>query len=106
MKCPKCKSTLKKVKVEVEGAKNKATSYQCPKCSYVEFDKSPVAKVVQELKAGESPLKIKQKIVKLSQNRLGLHLNQNIIRSLNLKAGKDVFVSVPDRKRIVQNLKR
>ena len=94
---------MEKVVVEVEGAENKAVSYQCG-CGYVEFEKESAAKVVKELKLKESPLKIKQKIVKLSGNRLGFYFNQNIVRSLNLKAGEEVYLSVPDKKHIVLKL--
>ncbi len=100
MECKKCGRGMKKVMVEVEGAENKATSYQCPS-GHVEFEKESAARVVNELKLKESPLKIKQKIVKLSSNRLGFYFNQNIVRSLNLKAGEEVYISVPDKKRII-----
>jgi len=106
MKCPKCSGKLEKVEVSVEGASQKALSLQCPKCEYVEFDPVSSSKVIDELKRKETPLKIRQKIVKLSHNRLGLYLNQNIIRSLRLKAGEEIFVSVPDKKHIVLNLEK
>ena len=38
MICPKCHSNLKKIKVDVEDAKTKAISYQCPKCDYFTFE--------------------------------------------------------------------
>ena len=63
MKCPNCDSILKKVEVKVSGAMNKAVSYQCPKCGYFEFEPESSRKVVEELR--ETPLKIKQKIIKL-----------------------------------------
>ena len=59
--CPKCNSRLKKIKVDVAGAKNKVISYQCSKCDYFGFDSKSSKKVVEELR--ETPLKIKQKIV-------------------------------------------
>jgi len=99
MKCPKCSSELKKVEVKVQGAKSKAVSYQCPDCDYFEFEPVSSEKVVQELR--ETPLKIKQKIVKLSQDRLGIYFNSNIVRSLDLKKGKDIYASIPDKKHIV-----
>lgn len=98
-KCPKCKSQIKKVNVKVAGAKHKVISYQCPKCSYFEFEPKSSKKVIQELR--ETPLKIKQKIIKLSQDRLGIYLNRDIIKSLNLKSGEEILVSVPDKKRVV-----
>ena len=99
MICPKCSAELKKVEVKVSGAKNKVVSYQCPTCDYFEFEPISSQKVVEELR--ESPLKIKQKIVKLSQDRLGIYFNGHIVRSLNLKKGEDIYVSVPDKKHIV-----
>lgn len=99
MRCPKCSSVLRKVEVSVHGATRKAVSYQCPKCSYFEFEPESSRKVVEELR--EAPLKIKQKIVKLSQDRLGIYFNSHVARSLNLKKGEEVYVSVPDRKHIV-----
>ena len=104
MKCPKCEKNLRKIIVKVEGAEQKAVSFQCAGCEYVEFDPKSSAKIVQELKLKETPLKIKQKIVKLSGDRLGFYFNQNIVRSLNLKSGEEVLVSIPDNKHIVINL--
>ena len=102
MKCPECNVTLKKVKVSVFGAKNKAISYQCSKCDYFEFEPSSSRKVVEELR--ETPLKIKQKVVKLSQDRLGIYFNSNVVRSLGIKKGENIYVSVPDKKHIVLEL--
>jgi len=98
MKCPNCKSELKKVLVSIHGAKNKAVSYQCPKCDYYEFEQSSSKKVVQELQA---VLKLKQTIVKLSQDRLGMYINKDIARSLNLKGGEEILVSLPDKNHIL-----
>ncbi len=102
MKCPKCDSNLRKVKVTVHGAKNKAVSYQCPKCDYFEFEPESSRKVVEELR--ETPLKMQQKIVKLSQDRLGMYFNNHVVRSLGLKKGESINVSVPDKKHIVLEL--
>lgn len=103
MECPNCKSKLKEIKITVRGAEEKAISYQCPKCDYFEFEPKSALKVVEELK--ETHLKIKQKIVKLSQDRLGFYFNRDVIRSLGLKSGEDIYVSVPDKKHIVLELK-
>ncbi|MBI4170677.1 MAG: hypothetical protein HY514_03210 [Candidatus Aenigmarchaeota archaeon] len=103
MKCPECTKKLKKIEIQVEGAESKAISYQCD-CGYAEFEKESAAKVVKELKLKESPLKIKQKIVKLSGDRLGFYFNSHIVRSLKLKPGEEVYVSVPDKKHIVLKL--
>lgn len=101
MKCPKCNSNLRLVRVAVEGAKHKAISLQCTKCNYFEFDEKSSAEVVKELKSRESPLKIRQKIIKLSKGRLGMYINKSIVESLELKAGEEVQVSVPDKNHIV-----
>jgi transposase-like protein len=98
MNCPNCKSELKKIYVAVHGAKNKAVSYQCPKCDYYEFEQSSSKKVVDELK---TTLKIKQTIVKLSQDRLGMYINKDVARSLNLKGGEEILVSLPDKNHIL-----
>ena len=100
--CPKCEANLRKVKVKVAGAKSKVVSYQCPECDYFEFEPASSKKVVEELR--EAPLKIKQKIVKLSQDRLGMYINKDVARSLNLKGGQEVYVSVPDKKHLVVNV--
>ena len=102
MKCPECESNLRKVKVDVHGATNKVISYQCSKCDYFSFEPKSSRRVIEELR--EVPLKIKQKIVKLSQDRLGIYFNNNITRSLNLKKGESIYVSVPDKKHIVLEL--
>ncbi len=102
MKCPKCNGKLRKVEVKVAGASSPAQSLQCTKCDYFEFEKLSSQKTLAELR--ESPLKIKQKIVKISQDRLGIYFNSNVIRSLNLKKGDEIFVSVPDKGTIVLEL--
>lgn len=103
MECPNCKSKLREVKISIHGAESKAISYQCPKCDYFEVEQKSAIKLVDELR--ETHLKIKQKIVKLSQDRLGLYFNRDVIRSLSLKNGEDIYVSVPDKKHIVLELK-
>ena len=102
MKCPKCKSKLRRVEVGIEGAQTKIWSSQCPKCTYFEFDKENQDKVLEELK--EQHLKIKQKVVKLSNNRLGIYFNKHIIESLGLKSGETISVTVPDKNHILINL--
>lgn len=99
IKCPTCDTTLRRILVSVQGAKNKAVSHQCPKCGYYEYEAESSKKVLLELK--EHPLKIRHKIVKLSKDRLGIYFNSNIIRSLALTKGEEVLVSVPDKKHIV-----
>tara|TARA_Y100000310_G_C20459190_1_gene704495 strand:+ start:321 stop:635 length:315 start_codon:yes stop_codon:yes gene_type:complete len=103
MKCPKCDTRLKRVKVEIQGAKSRVMSYQCQKCDYFEFEQKSSKKVIEELRA--TPLKIKQKVIKLSQDRLGIYFNRDVVRCLDLKKGEDIYVSVPDKKHIVLELK-
>jgi hypothetical protein len=98
-KCPNCQSGLRDVAVKVSGAKNKVISHQCSKCDYFEFEQSSSKKVIDEL--NETALRIKQKIVKLSQDRLGMYINKDIARSLNLKGGEEIFVSLPDKNHIL-----
>lgn len=100
--CPKCGKKLARIWVKVEHAKSKALSYQCGKCPWWYFDKPSSEQVLEEIRAHD--LKIKQKLVKLSADRLGIYFNSHIIRSLNLKKGEDVYVSVPDKKHIVIEL--
>lgn len=47
---------------------------------------------------------MKQKIVKLSQDRLGIYLNAHVVRGLKLRKGRDIYVSVPDEKHIIPEL--
>ncbi len=103
MKCPHCNSIVQQVHVAVHGAEQKVTSYQCSKCDYFEFEPTSSQKVIQELR--ETPLKIKQKVIKLSQDRLGIYFNSNIVHSLGLKSGEEIYLSVPDKKHIVMELK-
>lgn len=104
MKCSECNAKLRKVNVAVRGADSKAISYQCTKCDYFEFEPESSRKVIEELI--ETPLKIKQKIIKLSQDRLGVYLNKNVVESLNLRKGEDIYVSIPDKKHIILELKK
>ena len=104
MRCPKCDSELKKIKVKIEDADGPVTSYQCGKCGYFDFEDKSINKAINEIKAKEAPLKIKQKIIKLSHDRLGMYINRDVARSLNLKGGEEVYVSVPDKKHIVVDI--
>jgi hypothetical protein len=104
MICPNCGSKLKKTKVEIEDAKARAISYQCVNCDYFTFDPKSAVEVVREIKEKESPLKLRQSIIKISKDRLGVYFSKDLIRSLDLTAGKHVLISVPDKKRIVLKL--
>ena len=104
MKCPKCSTQLKEIKVKIQEADSPVTSYQCGKCGYFDFESKSMEKAITEIKAKEAPLKIKQKIIKLSHDRLGMYINRDVARSLSLKGGEEVYVSVPDKKHLVVNL--
>ena len=106
MKCPECNNELKRINVKIQDVDSPVTSYQCLKCGYFNFEKSSINKAINEIKEKEAPLKIKQKIIKLSHNRLGMYLNQDIVRSLGLKGGEEIDVSVPNKKKIVIGLKK
>lgn len=105
MKCPNCKSEMERINVSVEGADHQVVSYQCENCGYIAFDQESANLAIMELKLKETPLKIRQKIVKLSKDRLGTYFNSNVIRSLGLKSGEEIYVSVPDKKHIIISLK-
>jgi len=99
MICQKCNAELRKTEVKVYGAKTRVISYQCPKCDYFEFERETSKRVIDELR--ENPLKIKQRVIKLSHNRLGMYFNKNITESLDLKQGEEVLISIPDKKYII-----
>ena len=105
MKCPKCNKELEKIDIEVQDAKSKVKSWQCPDddCMYMKIDQKTANKVIEEIKEKET-LNLKQNIIKLSQGRMGIYLNKDIIRCLNLKPGKEVLISVPDNKHILISL--
>lgn len=106
MLCSECENKMEKIKVKVEDASKKVLSYQCPKCGNFKFEKESATEVINELNQKQrSPLMIHQKVVKLSHDRLGIYFNKHIINSLNLKPGEDIYVSVPDKKHIVLNIK-
>ena len=101
MECPKCNSKMKEVKVKIQDAESPVTSHQCGKCGYFDFEEKSINRAIGEIKAKEAPLKIKQKIIKLSHDRLGMYINRDVARSLNLKGGEEVYVSVPDKNRLI-----
>ena len=101
MECPKCNSKMKEVKVKIQDADSPVTSYQCAECGYFDFEDKSINKAIDEIKAKEAHLTIKQKVIKLSHDRLGMYFNRDIARSLNLRAGEDVYVSVPDKNHMV-----
>ena len=101
MKCKECKNLMRKITVRVEGATRKAIAYECKYCGNIEFDKKSGLRVVAELERKAGPLKVEQKIIKLSHDRLGTYFNKNVVKSINLKAGENVKLVIPDKKHII-----
>ncbi|MFH1073432.1 MAG: hypothetical protein V1743_08445 [Nanoarchaeota archaeon] len=97
---------MKKVEVAIQDAESPVTSHQCSKCGYFEFEEKSIKKAIGQIKVKESPLQIKQKIIKLSQGRLGMYISRDVARSLDLKGGETVYVSVPEKKRMVCDVER
>ena len=104
MKCPQCQAILKEVKVRIQDSESPVTSYQCGACGYFDFEEASITKAIGEIKRKEAPLKIKQKIIKLSHDRLGMYINKDVARSLDLKGGEEVYVSIPDKRHMVIDL--
>jgi len=65
--------------------------------------------MVKEAVAGKGEdypvLMLKHKVTKLSQDRIGIYFNQNLVRSLGLESGMEVLVGVKDKKTIVIRIK-
>ncbi len=101
MKCTECNNLMKEIKVKIQDADTKVNSYQCGKCGHFDFEEKSINKAIQEIKTKEMTLKIKQRIIKLSHDRLGIYINKDVARSLDLRGGEEVFVSVPDKKHFV-----
>jgi DNA-directed RNA polymerase subunit RPC12/RpoP len=102
--CPKCGSRLREVSVAIQDANSPVKSYQCSNCGHFDLEGKSIRRAIDEIKAKEMALNIKQRIIKLSQGRLGMYINKDVARSLNLKGGEEVFVSIPDKKHIVVEL--
>ena len=102
--CPKCNQNMKEVRVKIQDAESPVKSYQCSKCGYFDFEERSMKKAINEIKDKEMALKMNHRIVKLSKDRLGMYFNKHIIHSLNLKAGEEIEISVPDKKHIVLKL--
>jgi len=101
MKCPKCNAQMKEVKVKIQEAEGPVTSYQCGECGYFDFEENSINRAINEIKLKEAPLKIKQKIIKLSHDRIGMYINRDVARSLDLKGGEEILVSIPNKNRVV-----
>ena len=69
---------MKEIKVKIQDADRPVTSYQCAKCGYFDFEEKSINEAINEIKTKESTLAIKQKIIKLSHDRLGMYINRDI----------------------------
>ncbi|HLC63219.1 MAG TPA: hypothetical protein VJJ21_02775 [Candidatus Nanoarchaeia archaeon] len=105
-KCPECESDMREIKVKIQDAESPAISYQCGKCGYFEFEEKSIHKTIKEIRLKETSLTIKQKIIKLSHGRLGMYINKDVARSLRLKGGEEVYVSVPDKNHLLVNVSK
>tara|TARA_Y100000310_G_C20093209_1_gene539255 strand:+ start:49 stop:372 length:324 start_codon:yes stop_codon:yes gene_type:complete len=104
MKCPKCDNKLREVEVKIQDADSLVTSYQCSECNYFDFEDKSMNKAIKEIRLKETPLKIRQKVIKLSRDRLGMYFNKDIVRSLELKGGENIDISIPKENRIIVDL--
>jgi Zn ribbon nucleic-acid-binding protein len=100
-KCPKCGASMKSIAVKIQDADSPVKSYQCGKCGHFDFEARSIRKAISEISAKETALTIRQKVIRLSQGRLGMYLNRDVARSLNLKGGEEVYISVPDKKHFI-----
>lgn len=106
MNCRKCGGKLKKFKVEVEDSDLPSEGFECVKCGELFFDEEKSKAVVANLKRKEllsdlPALSVKQKIVKLSKDRIGFYFNKDIARCADLKPGEEIEVRLLDKKRIL-----
>lgn len=106
MKCKKCGGTLERFAVGVEDSDLPGEGFECKKCGELFFDEKKSRAIVEGLKKKEllkelPALSIRQKIIKLSKDRLGFYFNKDIVRCAKLKAGEPIEVRLLDKKRIM-----
>ena len=106
MKCKKCGGVLKEFNIEVEGSGLHSEGFECTKCGELFFESEKGREIVEDLRQREflkelPALSIKQKVVKLSKDRLGFYFNKDIARCVNLKPGEEIQVRLLDKKRIL-----
>ena len=92
--CPNCRLELKEAELLIE----ETLRYQCPSCHYSNTEPK-ITRTAKE--TAVSPLQLKQKVTTLSQGRLGMYFNQDLVRSLHLKAGQEIYLAVPDAHTVV-----
>lgn len=106
MNCKKCGGKLESFRVKVEDSDLPSEGFECNKCGELFFDEKKGKAVVEELRRkellGELPvLSIKQKIIKLSKDRIGFYFDKDIARCAELKAGEPIEVRLLDKKTIL-----
>tara|TARA_Y100000034_G_C6691325_1_gene304429 strand:+ start:56 stop:232 length:177 start_codon:yes stop_codon:yes gene_type:complete len=57
MKCPKCSTELKKIKVKIQDAKSLVQSYQCLNCNYFDLGEVTTKRAIEEIKTKTITLK-------------------------------------------------
>lgn len=50
MKCPKCSSEMKVIKVKIQDADTPVISHQCSNCGYFDFEERLINKSINEIK--------------------------------------------------------
>jgi len=87
MECPECKSKMKKVKFEV-GYGIEVDSLHCDKCGFNITDDSVLNKALVNLR---NQMAKEVKIIEIGTG-LGIRFPNEIVRSFNLKRGKEIMV--------------
>ena len=110
MKCKKCGGTLKRFAVKAENSDLGSEGFECKQCGELLFDEKKSKAIDEDHKrkdlCQELPaLSIRQKVIKLSKNRLGFYFNKDIARCAKLKAGEPIEVRLLDKKRIMVEVK-
>jgi hypothetical protein len=106
MNCKDCGGKLKKVHVKVEGTDVASECTECANCGNLSFDQKAGRAVVGDLRKKEflkefPALSIRQRVVKLSKDRLGFYFSKDVIRCAKIKAGCSVDVRLLDKKHIL-----
>lgn len=106
MKCKKCGGSLERFAIDVEDSDLGSEGSECKKCGELFFDEKKGEAVVKDLKRKElfnelPALSIRQKIIKLSKDRIGFYFSKDLARCAELKAGEPIEVSLLDKKRIL-----
>jgi hypothetical protein len=96
MKCPDCGKVMRKVMVKIEDADSLVATHQCA-CGNFCFEDDSIRQALKEI----NHLKIRQRVVKISKNRLGMYFNRDVVRCLGLEGGEDIYVSMPAKNKVL-----